>query len=111
MENKVEKKVSPSLIPSFPQEVDALTCHEEFTLDLTCLVTPGQPKQLRSELYSPCIVVQYWKRKKNNPLVTPSDCGDVIRVLLNFYAFDLLSLLSLGTFLFFMVLFGRGEEG
>lgn len=81
--------------------------HEQSTLDLTCVVTPGQPKQLRSELSLPCIIVQHWKEKKS----PPSNCGDVIRVLLNFYAFNFLSLLPLGTFLFLVMLFGRGKKG
>lgn len=34
----------------------------------------------------------------------------MIRVLLNFYAFNFLSLLSFGTFLFLVVLFGRGKK-
>lgn len=89
-------------------------CHEYPFLIFLCLVRPGQHKQLRSLLYFPCISVQHFFKKRKYYyffFLSLSDCCHMIRILLNFYAFDLFSFLSFGSFLFLVVLFGRWEKG
>lgn len=79
-------------------------CHSFLELPLMASASGG-------ELYFPCSSVQLFSSNKNMYFcVRLSDCSHVIRILLNFYAFNFFPLPSFGPFFFLVVLFGGWKK-